>query len=63
MQFSPEICAEIDQAIEDAGMVGLCRDGQRGFAIDRLISGNSGFDSSNIAIAVDERLREMVENG
>ncbi len=63
MQFVPELYAEIDRAIEEAGMAGLCHDGRREFAIDKLITENSELDCGTIAAAVDIRLREMGENG
>ena len=63
MQIPPEFYAEIDQTIEDAGIAGLCHDGRREFAIDKLIAEYSKVKSRSIIVAVDDRLREMGENG
>jgi hypothetical protein len=38
MQFPFELCADTDRAIEKASIVGLCHDGRRAFAIDKLIA-------------------------
>ena len=61
MQFSLAQCAEIDRAIEDAGIACLCHDGRRKFAIDKLIAEYSEVNSRSIIVAVGERLREMGE--
>jgi hypothetical protein len=63
MQFPFELCAEVDRAIEKASIVGLCHDGRRAFAIDKLIAEYSDVNSRSIIVAVDVRLREMGENG
>ena len=63
MQFPLALYAEIDRAIEDAGIAGLCHDGRREFAIDKLIAEYSKVNSRSIIVAVDDRLREMGENG
>ena len=63
MQIPPEFYAEIDRAIENAGIAGLCHDGRREFAIDKLIAEYSKVNSRSIIVAVDDRLREMGENG
>jgi hypothetical protein len=63
MQIPSEFYAEIDRAIENAGIAGLCHDGRREFAIDKLIAEYSKVNSRSIIVAVDDRLREMGENG
>jgi|TARA_B110000438_G_scaffold226350_1_gene220534 hypothetical protein len=63
MQFPLALYAEIDRAIEDAGIAGLCHDGRREFAIDKLIAEYSEVNSRSIIVAVDDRLREMGEYG
>jgi hypothetical protein len=54
---------EIKRVIEEAGIAGLCHDGRREFAIDKLIAEYSEVNSCSIIVAVDDRLKEMGENG
>ena len=63
MQFTLALYAEIDRAIEDTDIAGLCDEGRREFAINKLITEYSEVNSRSIIVAVDDRLREMGEYG
>ena len=45
--------AIVREAIEEGGIAGLCWDGQREFAVDRILSETSAMNREQIAIAVD----------
>ncbi|MED5360825.1 MAG: hypothetical protein VYD85_20750 [Pseudomonadota bacterium] len=48
--------AIVREAIEEVGIAGLCRDGQREFAVDRILSETSAMNRERIAIAVNDYL-------
>ena len=54
-----EIRDRIDHWLEDAGIHGLCRDGQREFALDRLITEYPRMERRTLIRVVDERLRAL----
>ena len=45
--------AIVREAIEEGGIAGLCSDGQREFAVGRILSETSAMNREQIAIAVD----------
>lgn len=59
----PDIQDRIDELVEDAGMLGLCHDGQREFALDRLITEYSGVNPRMLMHAVEERLGAPARHG
>ena len=51
-----DIRDRVDQWFEDAGIHGRCRDGQRGFALDRLITVYPRMELHAHMCVIDERL-------
>ena len=62
-QYPLEPCGEFDWGIEEASIAQLCHDGRREFAINKLIEEYSEANFRSIIVAVDDRLREMGDNG
>jgi hypothetical protein len=49
--------------IDETGITRLCHDGRREFAINKLIEEFFEANFRSIIVAVDDRLREMGDNG
>jgi hypothetical protein len=58
MEPTTRIDRTIAEAIEEAGMAGLCRDGQRDLALGRVLSALAGLSSDEAARRVEAILDE-----
>ena len=57
-----DIRDRVDQWLEDAGFHGLCRDGQREFALDRLITEYPPMELHALMCVIDEGLGALARH-
>ena len=59
MEREADIRRMIVEAVEEAGMSGLCRDGQRELALGRLLTAIPDLEPGQAEVRVDAVLAEM----